>query len=334
MNEDNERFNHRNQGQPEEVDQDGVADDSKVGTSVKKHGKYTKKKHVANQKRQLEYFKKRRKLHKFKIFLSRIRVLLRLAAIAFLAFCFVVLAKCHYWYLPKDIFNSYPNQHLKFEGNYLVSNLELLNAVRKVNVPCRPVYRVDTKPFEREIKKLSPVKHVYIKRFAFPASLKIVIEEKIPVVSIAPNDEVPPLAVFADDGTLIGKEFLPASLQVETYKVLTYEDYYQWNKKQIDYIQFLAKTAETYSNERVQYIDLRNPDDVRIKLQSVSVRLGQLNRNVFKRLRKISAILPQTVNLSTRIDYVDLRWEDSAYIKLKNKDGKPDNLPDLEEPNN
>lgn len=334
MNEDNERLNHINQGQPEEVDQDIVADDSNVGTSVKKHGKYTKKKNAANQKRQLEYFKKRRKLHKFKIFLSRIRVLLRLVAIAFLAFCFMVLAKSHYWYLPKDIFNSYPNKHLKFEGNYLVSNLELLNAIRKVNVPCRPVYRVDTQPFEREIKKLSPVKHVYIKRFAFPASLKIVIEEKIPVVSIAPNDEVPPLAVFADDGTLIGKEFLPASLQVETYKVLTYEDYYQWNKKQIDYIQFLAKTAETYSNERVQYIDLRNPDDVRIKLQSVSVRLGQLNRNVFKRLRKISAILPQTVNLGTRIDYVDLRWEDSAYIKLKNKDGKPDNLPDLEEPNN
>lgn len=333
MNEDNEIFNNKIPEHPEDIPQGNLEEPNEV-VSPKKQGKHGKRKIVANQKRQLEYFKKRRKLHKFKIFLSRIRIILRLVAIVFLAFCFWFLVKNHGWYLPKDIFNTYPNQHLQFEGNSLISNLDLLNAVRKVKIPDKAVYRMDTKQFEREIKKLSPVKNVYVKRFAFPASIKIVIEEKVPVVSIAPNDEVLPLAVFADDGTLISKQFLPAGLQIDTYKVLTYEDYYQWNKKQIDYLQFLAKTAETYSNERVLYIDLRNPDDARIKLQSVSVRLGQLNRNVFKRLKKISAILPQTVNLSTQIDYVDLRWEDSAYIKLKNKDGKPDNLPDLEEPNN
>jgi cell division septal protein FtsQ len=334
MNEDNERLNQKIPEQFEATVQDVSADESIIDTSGKKPGKYGKRKIVANQKRQLDYFKKRRKLHKFKIFLSRIRIILRLAAIVFLAFCFIFLAKSRGWYLPKDIFNTYPNEHLKFEGNSLVSNINLLNAVRKVKIQNKPVYRMEITQLEHEIKKLSPVKHVYVKRFAFPASLKIVVEEKVPVVSIAPNDEVLPLAVFADDGTLISKEFLPAGLQIDTYKVLTYEDYYQWNKKQIEYLQFLAKTAETYSNEKVLYIDLRNPDDARIKLQSVSIRLGQLNRSVFKRLKKISAILPQTVNLNTQIDYVDLRWEDSAYIKLKNKDGKPDNLPDLEEPNN
>lgn len=334
MNEDNERLDNN---LPKPLEQDvlqGSSSSEAVTNSTKKQGKYVKKKVVANQKRQLEYFKKRRKLHKFKIFLSRIRIFLRLIAIAFLAFCFIFLAKNHGWYLPKDIFNTYPNKHLQFEGNSLISNATLLTAMRKVKIPDRPVYLVDTKQFEREIKKLSPVKHVYVKRFAFPSSLKIVVEEKVPVVSIAPNNEVLPLAVFADDGTLISKDFLPIGMQLSTYKVLTYEDYYQWNKKQIVYLQFLAKTAETYSNEKVQYIDLRNPDDARIQLQTVAVRLGQLNRSVFKRLKKISAILPQTLNLNTQIEYVDLRWEDSAYIKLKNKDGKPDNLPDLEEPNN
>lgn len=327
MNEENERVNNKTPENLEVTIQDDFANENdKKILPIQDES--------VNQKLQLEYFKKRRKIHKFKIFRSRIRVLLRLIAVAFLAFCFLLLIKSHGWYLPKDIFNTYPNKHLCFEGNSLVSNANLLNAVRKVKIPNKPVYRMETTQFEREIKKLSPVKHVYVKRFAFPASLKIVIEEKVPVVSIAPNDEVQPLAVFADDGSLIGKEFLPIGTQLSTYKVLTYEDYYQWNKKQIEYLQFLAKTAETYSNEKVQYIDLRNPDDARIKLQSVSIRLGQLNRNVFKRLKKISAILPQTVNLNTQIDYVDLRWEDSAYIKLKNKDGKSDNLPNLEEPNN
>jgi len=331
MNEENENLNQKTDEQPDNTMPSAVQDEN---SSPKKHGKYTKRKIVASQKRQLEYFKKRRKLHKVKVFLSRIRIFLRLFFIVGACFFFLYLAKNPGWYLPKDIFNTYPNSYLKFEGNHLVSNINLLNAVRKVKIPDKGIYRIDTKPFEREIKKLSPVKHVYVKRFAFPASLKIVIEEKVPVVSIAPNNDVQPLAVFADDGTIIGKNFLPPNLQLDTYKVLTYEDYYQWNKKQIDYIQFLAKTAETYSNEKVQYIDLRNPDDARIQLQSVAVRLGQLNRNVFKRLKKISAILPQTVNLNTQIDYVDLRWEDSAFIKLKNKNGRPDNLPDLEEPNN
>jgi cell division septal protein FtsQ len=332
MSDENGNLNNENiQPQDQEAGSRGLP--SSVAKN-KRQGKYSQKQSVARQKRQMEYFKKRRRVRHVRIFIARVRVFLRLLAIAFLAFCFIYIAKSPGWYLPKNIFDTYPNEHLKFEGNSLTPNANLLAAIRKVEIPNKGVYRVDTKPFEDEIKKISTVKHVYVKRFAFPASLKIVIEEKTPVISIAPNDQVAPLAVFADDGTLIGKEYLMASQTMPTYKVLTFEDYYQWNKKQTDYLQYLAKTAEMYSNERVQYIDLRNPDDVRIKLQTVSVRLGQLNRTVFKRLKKISAILPQTVNLSNNIDYVDLRWEDSAYIKLKNKGGANNNLPQLEEPNN
>jgi len=330
MNEENDRQNRKI---PRPSDEE-VSERAVKKAQLKKQGKYSKKHGMAHQKRQMEYFKKRRKLSHIKIFISRLRVLLRLIAIGFLGLCLLYLAKSHYWFLPKNSFDTYPNEHLQFQGNVITPNVTLLNAVRKVRIPNKPVYRIDTAQFEREIKKISSVKHVYVKRFAFPASLKIVIEEKTPVVSIAPNEVVPPLAVFADDGTLIGREFLPACHNLPTYKVLTYEDFYQWNKKQIEYIRFLSKTAEMYSNEKVEYIDLRNPDDVRIKLQTVSVRLGQLNRSVFKRLKKISAILPQTITLNNQIDYVDLRWDDSAYIKLKNKNGQPDNLPDLQEPNN
>lgn len=320
MDEDKDRLNNDAQG--------------KSVTSSKKQGKYSKMHSLANQKRQLEYFKKRRRLSHIKIFISRLRIFLRLIAIALICVLLFYLAKSHWWYLPKSSFDTYPNKHLCFEGNRITPNTRILGAIRKVKIPNKAIYRIETEPFEREIKKISTVKHVYVKRFAFPASLKIVIEEKTPVISLAPNETVPALAVFADDGSLIGKEFLPACQNIPTYKVLTYENYYQWTPKQIEYLQFLAKTAEMYSKETMEYIDLRNPDDVRIKLQTVSVRLGQLNRGVFKRLKKISAILPQTASLNAPIDYVDLRWDDSAYIKLKNKNGQIDNLPELEEPNN
>lgn len=330
MNEENEnQINKRNSEKNEEI-----KENIPHKTLELKSGKYSRKKGLAQQKRQLEYFKKRRKLSHIKIFISRMRVFLRLFSIMLLGLCFLWLTRHSGWYLPKNTFETYPNSSLHFEGNVITPNTCLLQSVRKVKIPNKPLYRIDTVQFEKEIKKISSIKHVYVKRFAFPASLKIVIEEKTPVISIAPNEAVPALAVFADDGTLIGREFLSACYKLPTYKVLTYEDYFQWNKKQVEYLQFLAKTAEMYSDEKVEYIDLRNPDDVRIKLQTVAIRLGQLNRNVFKRLKKISAILPQTMNLNSEIDYVDLRWEDSAYIKLKNKNGKAGNLPTLEEPNN
>ena len=75
--------------------------------------------------------------------------------------------------------------------------------------------------------------------------------------------------------------------------------------------------AEAYSGEKIQYIDMKNPDDVYIQLQTVSVRIGELDKGAFDRLAKIEAVLPQMKTLKEDVKYIDLRWEDSAFIKLK-----------------
>lgn len=292
--------------------EDSTDSDSSEEKSFRKRSKGN-----INKKRQLEYFQKRRKIHYLKSVISRARIMSRMMFVIVLVLIIIGLANNSQWYLPKKIFNSYPSKHLKFEGNNITPNVKILNALRKVKVPERPVYLIDTKLFEKEISKIPSVKRVYIKRFGFPASLKIVLEERKPVLSIAPKENVPAVAVFTKDGTAIGRDFLPLSKNIPTYRILTYEDYFGWSKKQVEYLAYLAKTAEMYSREEVQFIDIRNPDDVRVQIKSVTIRLGQLNKTVFKRLKKISAILPQTVNLGSKIEYIDLRWKDSAYIKLQ-----------------
>lgn len=285
-------------------------DDSEEDVPVRKKGQF-------NKRRQLEYFQKRRKIHYMKSVISRARVITRMIAILILVMTIIGLVKSENWYLPKKIFNSYPSEHLVFEGNNITPNLKILNAVRRIKIPNKPIYLIDTGLFEKELIKIPSVKRVYIKRFGFPASLKIVIEERKPILSIAPKENVPAVAAFTKDGTAIGRDFLPLSKNIPTYRILTYEDYFGWSKKQVEYLAYLAKTAEMYSKEEVQFIDIRNPDDVRVQIKSVNIRLGQLNKTVFKRLKKISAILPQAVNLDSEIEYIDLRWKDSAYIKLK-----------------
>ena len=76
------------------------------------------------------------------------------------------------------------------------------------------------------------------------------------------------------------------------------------------------KAFETYSGQNVEYIDLRNPTDVYIKLDKVLIRFGEINDTAQKRAKWIATILPETKNFKQKIKYIDLRWEDAHYIKL------------------
>lgn len=269
-----------------------------------------------DKKRHIAYLRDKRKARQTQVFFERLRFLLKIIAICALGFLLFKLVKYPTWYMPKYSFDSYPNTHLRFEGNVLTPDLAILNALRRVKIPDKAIYRIDTDEFVHEIEKISSIKKAYIRRCAFPAGLMVIVEEKTPIISIAPNEEVLPLVVFANDGTIIAREFVQ-NKSLNTFKVLCFDNYLNWNEKQVDSLYLLGKTAEDYSKEKVEYIDLRNQNDVRIKLDSVNIRLGMLDRNAIRRLHKISAILPQASTLSDPIDYIDLRWDDSAYIKLK-----------------
>ncbi len=55
----------------------------------------------------------------------------------------------------------------------------------------------------------------------------MVIEEKKPVHAIAPSPEAQPIAVFADDTTINGKQFLPLHSTQRVFSIITYDDYYK-----------------------------------------------------------------------------------------------------------
>ena len=224
-----------------------------------------------------------------------LRCWLRLFMIAAMVFAAYKVYKMPQWYLNKNIFSSASNNTLQIIGNNITPTYRIISVLRQYPVPQRPIYLFNTSKIEKEIKTLPPIKEVYIKRLWFPARLNIIIVERRPILSISPAPEVAPIAFFAEGGKLIGRDYLPLKNVEKTILVLTYgtkgDDYRTWDEKKIKKIETIVHAMEQFSGQPVEYIDLRNPKDVYIKLPEVSVRLGELDFMALSRVRNISGIV-------------------------------------------
>lgn len=271
--------------------------------------------HRRLQKKQME-----RKVRQSQMRLSRLRVIIRLLVILGLIFFGYRLLKCHYWYLDKNVFNSLDNPSLEILNNKIVPSYKILAALRRSDIPHTPIYRLQTDDIKNKIMQIEPIENVYIRRFWFPARLQIIVQERVPVLTISPDVKVAPIAFFAKGGKLIGRDYMPLDKSFKTVLVLSYgvrgDDYRNWNNEKIIMIDKVAKSVEASSNEKVEYIDFRSPNDVYVKVKTANIRLGPLDDTVYERIGRIPSILPQVKTLDKKIKYIDLRWKDANYIKL------------------
>lgn len=267
------------------------------------------------QKNQME-----RKVRQSQMWLRRLRYLVRFLIIILLALFGYVLLKLPQWYLNKDIFNSLNNKSLEILNNKIVPSYKILAALRRTEVPHTPIYRLETDDIKHNIMQLDPIEDVYIRRFWFPARLQIIVEERVPVLTISPAENVAPIGFFTRGGKLIGRDYMPLPKSFKTILVLSYgargDDYRNWDNEKIKLIEKVVKAVKVNSNEEVEYVDFRIPKDVYVKVKTANIRLGELDDTVFERINRIPTILPQVKTLDKKIKYVDLRWKDANYIKL------------------
>lgn len=270
--------------------------------------------------RRLQKNRMERKIRQSQMWLRRFQLFARMVIIVGLIFFGYKLLKLPQWYLNKNIFNSLDNPSLEILNNKIVPSYKILAALRRTEVPSKPIYRLETDEIKQNIMQLDPIEDVYIRRFWFPARLQIIVEEKVPLITISPDLNTPPVAFFAKGGKLIGRDYMPLSKSFKTTLVLVYgtkgDDYRNWDNEKIKTLEKIAKSVEANSGEKVEYIDLRNPKDPYVKVKSVNIRLGTLDETVFDRINRLPSILPQIKTLDKKIKYVDLRWKDANYIKL------------------
>lgn len=268
------------------------------------------------QNRRLKQAKMQRQIRQSQRRLNRLRVLYRMFLVLGMIFLGFYILKMPQWRLHSNTFDSLDNPSLEIVNNHIVPSQKILSALRRNQVPKQPIFLVKTDNLKKSIMQLEPVQTVYIRRFWFPARLQIIIVERTPIVTIAPNTDVQPIAFFSADGKLIGREYMPLDESYKTVRVITYgsgDDYRNWDAAKVNNFKRLANLVESESGEAVEYIDYRNPKDVYIKIPSANIRLGSLNPSVYDKIPKLPTLLPQLKMLNKKVKYIDLRWDESFF---------------------
>ncbi len=273
--------------------------------------------------RKMKQLKLRRKARRGEIAVRRFYKFVRFIIILAIFYLIYRLSIMHYWYFPSNIYNEPLGKHIEILGNKIVPSNRILSGMKKYKLPHKPLYMINISQMANEIEKLTPVKRVYIRRFWMPARLTIMVEEITPILTIAPSEDAPDIAAFAYTGELISRDYLPLSKDFKTARILSYgtkgDDYEKWDKEKILDLYKLSKKLEEYSGEKVLYIDLRNPHNAFAQLESVKLRLGEIDPSLFERIKAINPILPEIKQLDKKVKYIDLSWKDSKYIKLDNQ---------------
>lgn len=274
-----------------------------------------------HRKKQKQLMRKVRKSsHKVRTLLVFSRLLLFVLLIALIYF----ILNLKYWRLNPKAFSSLGNTSIKIENNYIATSDRILKAVQENPVPTCPIFLMNTDNIKDSILKIPPIQNVYIKRFWLPARIEILVQEREPAITIAPNENVPPIAFYTKDGTLIGRAYLPLNPSFKTVKVLTYGTYAGSGKMDAEKIKFIttiARDIEQAAKEPVQYIDWRNPDDIYVKIPTVKIKLGSISPltypDTLKKINGLPAILPKVREVDKKVKYLDLRWQNNLFfIKL------------------
>lgn len=277
---------------------------------------------IVDGKRLVKKMQRKRQIRKGRKRQNNFRGFLRFLMNVVLIVSIVYLVKLPQWYMDKKAFTKIGGSSVEIINNKIVPSHRIFAALRASEVPDVPIYMAKTENIKDVIMKLTPVEDVYIRRYAFPARMQIILREREPMITISPDVKVAPVAFFTKDGKLIGRDYLPLKKEYKTLLVLSYgnkgDDYRKWDVKKLDRLEKIAKYVETYSKEPVEYIDIRNPANVFVKIKTVNIRLGKIDETVFERIKRIPSILPKVKLVDSKVKYLDLSWEKVNYLKLGN----------------
>ena len=276
---------------------------------------------IVGDKHFVQTKRRERKVRKGRMRRERLRVFLRFVFVLAVLYIMYFVYKMPVMYLPKNAFSIVNSEAIQIINNNIVPTHKILTVLNSVKVPDRPVFLAKTGEMEKAIKQLTPVEDVYVRRYILPARMQIIIKERIPVILIAPDVNAQPVAYFTQDGKIVGREYLPLKINIKPLLVLSYgnkgDDYKNWNLDKINELLKIANYIETYSREKVEYIDCRNPNDIYVKIPTVNIRVGKPDGQIFTRIARLPSILPQVKLLDSKIKYLDISWEKVNYLKLE-----------------
>ena len=268
---------------------------------------------VRHKQKERRVRKKRRKVNRWKAFLRFVLTLI----LFYLVYKFFTLSG---WYLPQDVYSNTNSNRVEVSNNNIVPDYYVKNAIKNVKVSKLPIFMTGIKPIQRELYKIPVFKKVYVRRYGFPARIQIIVFERSPIAIIKTSLSANTSAFFTSDGVIVlNQKYMRIRDNSSILKILTTKQSLQKDitVEKINEIREIVGEVEQHSQEKVEYIDMRNSNDIYVKIKTANIRLGMLDSTVYERIKRISTILPQISGLKNKIQYIDLSWDKVNYLKLK-----------------
>lgn len=198
-------------------------------------------------------------------------------------------------------------------GNSVATRDQILKLTKAaVNVP---VYRLDPKKLENQIASLKAVRHAFVRRYALPKPhLVVEVLEEYPWATYSPDPAKPPEAVIAQSGRFISIAEFPKVVQphlviyAQPTMKLTSREVAQWAS--------WANYITTQTGRQVDYIDMRQPFDVKVANGDLTLKLGMPDQTLTRRLGRLVSILPAVEPIKEKVDYIDLGLDNSIPLKI------------------
>ena len=278
---------------------------------------------LKNQQRLL-YLRQRRKAKQQQMVMIRSRSLIRFGSVIFLLLAAIYVLIIPQWKLNPLVFANYPNKDLVFKDNILTKDSQLISVLRDAPVPKQPLYLINTDNYRDKLMELDTIKDVSIRRYWLPSRLIFIIKEKQPLFLIYNQVNKNPEFALTSDGDTISNKYLPLPKKYNdsVYKILTKKNQIKWDKENIDKYKQIIEITETATRDKLDYIDLRNSEDIYIVMSKHLIRLGEIDATVIERISRLKAVMPAIRKIENRIEYIDLRWDKALSLKERQKSDK------------
>ena len=284
--------------------------------NLRQEDEYKMVKHSVRHKQKERVIRKKRKK------VNRLKSVSRLAVFLIVIYSIYKFFTLSGWYLPQDTFKNPSLDRIQIVNNKIIPTYVLNQTMKDIKVSKFPIFMMRSKAIKRALYGLPTTKKVYVRRYGFPARIQIIMQERVPVAIIKTGLDAKPSAFFTSDNLLItNKKYMNLDEYSSVLNIITTPQSLkkEINAKKIHEIEEIVKYVETYSGEKVEYIDMRIPNDVYVKIKTTSIRLGVIDSTIEERIKRIYTILPQISNVNSEIRYIDLSWDKVNYLKLKKK---------------
>ena len=283
-------------------------------------------------RKNLRHKQKERMIRKKRKEKKKLKSLFRFLLLVFLVYSCYKFFHLRGWYLPSDVFSNKDKNRIEIINNKIVPTEMLYDSIKNINVLHMPIFMFRVQPIKKELFKIPVIDRIYVRRYGFPARIKIIVRERTPLAIVKKDINSKPFAFYTTDGVLVTNGNYMNNVPTDnTIKILGSDfspNNPNWDMDKILELKKIIEDVETYSNEKVEYIDVRNQNDVYVKIESTSIRLGLLDSTVFERIKRIYTILPQINEYNNQIRYIDLSWDKVNYLKLQqDKKQKNDEKP-------